>query len=737
MRLERLVVSSSGVDVTIDMHERVTVISLIDEVDRRTITDLLVRALQNQQPRDELTTMLDESGTSGVVVRGDGERASDVVLHLDGLRNRCVISAPAPVEPTPGLSAELRRLALELADVSSSLDLAREELASLAGSLSGSGETAETRRRLLEALEPIERRIITTARTEACEQAAMLDDEIAKLSALIETFELDSDERDEKVAEAAAKLASLSAAWRQASAAAATSRVALREDDPSQRTELDFLVGLPEAAPAGLRKSADKWKRAVEEVDALSERLREVRDRCDTVLSASSTVRQLVTHDPDELFDRVAALELAESEVAESLPEAPTADATSAVVETPSLSGRRGWRRKKQEEDTTEDFSSTLQWVAATFDPDARARADKALERLHELSTEWNADFPEISYVVARSRENDVRAAWSRRLADNELFELAEDTEAEFQLAYEALVEQTSKLSELLGEFGLQPSSDAVEKVGELLQRRERAQAVRDAVEATRLEREASVELEQIVSSLAEDVEGATLGSLETRESAVERAAAAAVVRSETTGAPDIEGLRAEREALAALRERFQDILSSNAKSIEAARDLQVAETLIDERTMLHLELAALPDVSGFEMLARRHIAVANEVRTLEARQSILRDAWEALGDRHIGADPSTVAMEELESILRARLVAARLERLASVAGRGSFGRLPLILDDPFVDLDDEHRDRLLQLVGEISADVQIVFLTEDRSVKAWARNSDYAALLEADSSAA
>lgn len=737
MRLERLVVSSSGVDVTIDMNQRVTVISLIDEFDRRRISELLVRALQNQQPRDGSTTIVDDSGTSGVMVRSDGTESSDVILHVDGLRSRCVISAPAPLEPTPGLSAELRRLALELTDVSSTVELAREELAALDNALAGSSDTAEMRRRLLEDLEPIERRIVTAAQTQAREQMTVLDDELAELGALLENLELDDAERDDRVVAAAAQSSEHAQAWRDAATDAALLRALLVEGDPSRKAELDELIALPNEVPSRLASRFQAWFQAVQACVELEAQLVDLRAKCDAVLGSSATVRTLALHDPNELYGRVEAIELAEQEVSEAMPVAPDV-AEEATPEVDTSKGRLGRlrRRKEVQETSAELFSPTLQWVSATFDPEARQRAALAVDSHDELLAAWNVDFPEISPESARAHELDVRVAHARCVEDVEHFELVDETELERERTAEYRDLKAGSLQELLVPFGLAPSTDVLDEVERLVFRRERAEAVREAIEATKAERDIGVLLDQAIATVVNDVRGATQGSLETRLAAVERAAAA-VVRGRSDMVPDRDALVAEYEELRAQRDDLKGLMNSTVQSIVAASDLRVAQVLLDERSLLLLELAALPEVTGFETLARRHIAAANEVRSLEAREAILRETWDQLGSRHVGSDPSTVAMEELESILRARLVAARLERLASVSGRGSFGRLPLILDDPFVDLDDEHRDRLLALVGEISADVQIVFLTEDRAVKSWARGSEFATLLEADSSAA
>jgi hypothetical protein len=65
-----------------------------------------------------------------------------------------------------------------------------------------------------------------------------------------------------------------------------------------------------------------------------------------------------------------------------------------------------------------------------------------------------------------------------------------------------------------------------------------------------------------------------------------------------------------------------------------------------------------------------------------------------------------------------AHVLVGRLAEVRSVAGEG----LPLLLDDPFRDLDPSVKPLLLELLGRSSGEPQIVFLTEDEDVASWAR---------------
>ena len=65
-----------------------------------------------------------------------------------------------------------------------------------------------------------------------------------------------------------------------------------------------------------------------------------------------------------------------------------------------------------------------------------------------------------------------------------------------------------------------------------------------------------------------------------------------------------------------------------------------------------------------------------------------------------------------------AHVLVSRLAEVRSVAGEG----VPLLLDDPFQQLDSAVKPLLLELLGRSSGEPQIIFLTQDEDVAAWAR---------------
>jgi hypothetical protein len=84
-----------------------------------------------------------------------------------------------------------------------------------------------------------------------------------------------------------------------------------------------------------------------------------------------------------------------------------------------------------------------------------------------------------------------------------------------------------------------------------------------------------------------------------------------------------------------------------------------------------------------------------------------------------LGALSSTAP--DLSDDMTGDLAHVLISRLAEVRSAGGEGA-PLVLDDPFRDLDPSVKPLLLELLGRSAGDPQIVFLTEDDHVTSWAR---------------
>ena len=86
-------------------------------------------------------------------------------------------------------------------------------------------------------------------------------------------------------------------------------------------------------------------------------------------------------------------------------------------------------------------------------------------------------------------------------------------------------------------------------------------------------------------------------------------------------------------------------------------------------------------------------------------------DALGALSDTVPEVDEDLTS--DLVHVLVSRLAAAR-----SVGGEG----VPIILDDPFREVEASVKPLLLELIGRAAGRPQVVFLTEDEDVASWAR---------------
>lgn len=82
--------------------------------------------------------------------------------------------------------------------------------------------------------------------------------------------------------------------------------------------------------------------------------------------------------------------------------------------------------------------------------------------------------------------------------------------------------------------------------------------------------------------------------------------------------------------------------------------------------------------------------------------------------------DDAGADTEAEESRVVAQALIARLKRLAAIDG--SDRSLPLVLDEPFVDLDVGDKSALVDLLEKASQRLQIILLTEDPETVAWAR---------------
>ena len=104
--------------------------------------------------------------------------------------------------------------------------------------------------------------------------------------------------------------------------------------------------------------------------------------------------------------------------------------------------------------------------------------------------------------------------------------------------------------------------------------------------------------------------------------------------------------------------------------------------------------------------------ALANREEIEEAAR--LRREVDALG----ALSPTAPEVAEDVTGDLAHVLVTRLAEVRSAGGEG----VPLLLDDPFRELDPSVKPLLLELLGRSAGEPQIVFLTEDEDVASWAR---------------
>ena len=78
--------------------------------------------------------------------------------------------------------------------------------------------------------------------------------------------------------------------------------------------------------------------------------------------------------------------------------------------------------------------------------------------------------------------------------------------------------------------------------------------------------------------------------------------------------------------------------------------------------------------------------------------------------------------MQEVETLSRGTRAAAYLLLRVGLAQHMSAmsEAVPLLLDDPLVDIDDLRVEQFLELLSEISEEIQVLLFTKDESTRVW-----------------
>ena len=154
------------------------------------------------------------------------------------------------------------------------------------------------------------------------------------------------------------------------------------------------------------------------------------------------------------------------------------------------------------------------------------------------------------------------------------------------------------------------------------------------------------------------------------------------------------------------------ELARRTVESLETFRvELEIAMSEINEAAEeAHRDFA--PHVGRFlsdhmgQVTAGRYRAVHLDPTTLELRVEV----------------PETRRLEEIGNLSRGTRAAAYLLLRIGLAQHMSsiHEPVPLILDDPLVDLDDTRRERFLDLLLQLAAEIQILLFTKDEAIRTW-----------------
>jgi uncharacterized protein YhaN len=199
-------------------------------------------------------------------------------------------------------------------------------------------------------------------------------------------------------------------------------------------------------------------------------------------------------------------------------------------------------------------------------------------------------------------------------------------------------------------------------------------------------------------------------GTLEARLGALEWAVRHAGEREESrararpTAEIEVDLERLQLEAARLRRPEWASIKASDAAEPDTA-------TLHARRDDLKSRLSATPAAVDIERLSDRHSAMERRVASLESK----------LGDGH-----SEAAVAQLADVQQYLL--AHLTQAAHVGPRDE--PVPVVLDEPFLRVPAERKWELLDMLRRLGEKTQLIYLTDDAFVTAWARRRAAAGLI-------
>jgi hypothetical protein len=342
-----------------------------------------------------------------------------------------------------------------------------------------------------------------------------------------------------------------------------------------------------------------------------------------------------------------------------------------------------------------------LRRVNATFDPSGRDRAELAAAAVVMAERDWQAVAGDISADDALALRPEAQAfAAAMKLSRNAVEEISDIRHRLVSEAVPARDAARDRLVEVLAPYGVEPAEiDGVEPEVvfatvaarvDMGVRARQQQAVQAAEEA---EREAAAELDALLIGLGQG-EGHLAARVEAAHWAIEQAAARQAVR---TGARSLEQITADVARLEAEVKRLhRPEFTIGTGSAPPAIDV---DALVAERSQLQISLADM----------ERSAAAVGDLE-------VKRNAAKA----HLAALTESLGVDDLATEGLREALIAHLGRAAR--GSSSGESVPVILDDPVSQVPAEHRWELMDMLRRLGERTQVIYLTSDAFIGAWAR---------------
>ena len=348
-----------------------------------------------------------------------------------------------------------------------------------------------------------------------------------------------------------------------------------------------------------------------------------------------------------------------------------------------------------------------LRRVDATVDPNTRGTVEVAVSEQRAATLAWEElAGPDVDVHHAKTLEDEVRAyhVALRSLggAADEIEQIRTDLA---ERAEPAVAAARAALAEACAAFGLtdddlsEPTTVDARVASAIVRgRAARIQGELEAAEAS--EREAADGLSTQLRQLGFDA-----GELDARLGALEWAVDRAAEREQAReNARPMDVIEAELVTLQAAAGRLKRPEWASVSPSEAeAPDI---EELEERRAKVLAELGEEQSEVDIVRLADRQAALERRVTSLEARHGV----HEANGD------PGAVADMQQHLL-------GRLTRAAAAGPQGD--PVPAVLDEVFLRVPAERKWDLLDLLHRLSERHQLIYLTDDPFVAAWASQKD------------